>query len=222
MSGKKKLTIAIDGPAASGKSTVARRVAAELGLLYVDSGAVYRGVTLQMLRWGVDTTDAEAMAHAAERLRLDAVKDGGAVKVRVEGEAPGEALRSHEVNEHVSPVAAVPAVRRLVTQTLRDMARLGGLVMEGRDIGTAVFPDADFKFYLDASEAERARRRHAERQAAAGSVEDVGASLLRRDRIDSTRRTAPLRAAADAVTLDTTCLSVDAVCREIVARIDKA
>jgi cytidylate kinase len=211
--------IAIDGPAASGKSTVARKVAKALGRLYVDSGALYRGVTWRVLRDGVEPADGPAVAAAMRAARFDFSVREGAVVFSVDGVEPGEALRTAEINRHVSPVAANPEVRRQVTAWLRDMVRHGPLVMEGRDIGTAVFPDAPHRFYLDASEEERARRRHAEAAAQGASVEEVGRSLRRRDHIDSTRKTAPLRVAEGSVIVDTTGLSIDQVVERVLAAI---
>lgn len=207
--------IAIDGPAASGKSTVARRVARALGRIYVDSGALYRGVTWKVLKAGVEPTDADAVLGAMRAADVRFSVRDGAVVFAVDGEEPGEALRSADINRHVSPVAANPDVRRQVTAWLREMVRHGPLVMEGRDIGTAVFPDAPFRFYLDASEEERARRRHAEAASQGHSVEEIGRSLRRRDHIDSTRKTAPLRVAEGGTVIDTTGLSIDQVVEHI-------
>ena len=210
--------IAIDGPSASGKSTVARHVAKALDGLYVDSGALYRAVAWKVLLAGVDPQDQEAVARLVEGVDADFLVEGGAVLFEMDGARPGAALRTEEVNRAVSPVAANPVVREKVTRWLRDMASLGSLVMEGRDIGTVVFPAASFKFYLDASPEERARRRHAEMQDVL-SVDAVGASLQRRDQIDSRRMTAPLAIAEDAHVVDSTGLSVEGVTRLIVERV---
>jgi len=210
--------VAIDGPSASGKSTVARRVAGGLGALYVDSGSVYRAVTRVALENGVDTSSNSALAAMMDRVNIDfAVKDG-AVCVRIDGRHVGPEIRTEAVNRHVSPVAAQPEVRRRIVEWLRGMADLGPLVMEGRDIGTVVFPDTPFKFYLDASPEERARRRHAE-SGAGPTVDDVRSSLSRRDAIDSSRPVAPLQVARDAFVINTTSMSVDDVASAIVGRI---
>jgi len=216
--------IAIDGPAASGESTVARRVAAALGRLYVDSGAVYRGVTWAALRRGLDPRDEAALERLAAELSLEVVVDGAAVRVRYDGEDPGPALRGAEVTAQVSAVAALPAVRRRVTDCLRAMARLGPLVMEGRDIGSAVFPEAACKFYLDAAPEERARRRHLESggQAAGPGVRQEVERLRQRDALDSGRRLAPLRVAPGAVRVDTTAMSIEQVVEFILRRIPGA
>ena len=201
--------IAIDGPAASGKSTVAKRVAAERGWLYVDSGALYRAMTFSVLERVTAEAGNGAIAEAAGVIDAEFFVEDGRVTFRMDGERPGEALRTERINQHVSLVAAVPEVRAKVTAWLRGMRSLGDLVVEGRDIGTAVFPDAEWKFYLDASAEERARRRH--REMAEGDVADVAASLTRRDRIDSARKVAPLRSADGAHRIDSTGLGIEDV-----------
>jgi cytidylate kinase len=212
--------VAIDGPAASGKSTVARRVAKALGRVYVDSGAVYRAVCWMALCRGVATEDRAAVVKLAQSLKPDFRVVEGAVKFSLDGEDPSEGIRSQAVNDNVSRVAALPEVRALVTGWLREMARFGDLAMEGRDIGTAVFPDARWKFYLDASPEERARRRIAESpHREPVSADAVTQSLRRRDAVDSGRSAAPLRKAGDAVVLDTTGLTVDAVVDAVLAAV---
>ncbi len=204
--------IAIDGPAASGKSTVARRVAEATGALYVDSGALYRAVAWKVLDTGTDPQDIDGVAVIVPAIRMRFFVDGHAVGFSIDDQTPGLALRTERVNQAVSPVAANPVVRERVTGWLRDMTALGGLVMEGRDIGTVVFPKAPFKFYLDASPAVRAQRRHAEMtEAEALTVDAVGASLSRRDQIDSRRATAPLATAVDAIIVDSSGMKVDEV-----------
>jgi len=213
--------IAIDGPSASGKSTVARKVAAALGFRYVDSGALYRGIAWQAVEWGCDTGKPEVVVAAMGRMEVKFFEEAGAVRYRIGGYEPRAEIRSEHVSAHVSLVAAIPEVRTQVTAWLRDMASFGNLVMEGRDIGTVVFPEAESKFYLDASPEERARRRHAE-LTPAGETSDVGkvmASLTDRDRRDSGRQTAPLKLAPDAQVVDTTGLSIDGVVDVILARL---
>jgi cytidylate kinase len=185
-----------------------------LDALYVDSGAVYRGAAWVVLNRCVNPSDAAAVADAVQSAEFDFFVHGGAVRFRVDGVELTTELRGPSVTEAVSPVAAVARVRERVTGWLRSMRELGDLVMEGRDIGTVVFPDARHKFFLAASAAERARRRHAELDASAldrQSVDAVGASLERRDRIDSNRATAPLQAAPDADAIDTTHISAEEV-----------
>ncbi len=215
--------IAIDGPAASGKSTVARRVAAAAGMLYVDSGALYRAVAWKALDAGVDPQATERVAAVADTVDMRFYTEGGAVGFRMDGVVPGAALRTERVNQAVSPVAANPAVRARVTGWLRAMRGLGGLVMEGRDIGTVVFPEATRKFFLDATSEERTRRRHAEMgEQEPLSVNAVGESLKRRDQLDSRRATAPLAVADDAIVVDSTGMGVDEVTAYILDRIRTA
>lgn len=213
--------IAIDGPSASGKSTVSRRVALALARVYVDSGSLYRGIAWKAVRDGIDAWNPSEVAEVAGNTDMAFFLEDGAIRFRLDGVVAGEQLRTAEVNGVVSPVAAVPEVRTIVVSHLRDMTRFGDLVMEGRDIGTAVFPDAPFKFYLHASGAERARRRHAEidgRGEDAG-LEAVDASLKNRDRIDSTRKKDPLRVAEDAVVIDSTSMGIEEVVQCILERV---
>ena len=212
--------VAIDGPSASGKSTVARGVAGALGYLYVDSGSLYRCVAWMALTGGVSVEDAPAVEALARELPISFASTDGAVTFRVGDLRPTRELRTEEVNRAVSPVAAMPGVRKQVVAWLRGMVCFGDLVMEGRDIGTVVFPDAEHKFYLDASPEERARRRFT--QDGKGSVEQVGDSLSRRDRIDSTRVTAPLTVAPGAIVVDSTGLSVAGVVDTILSSIGRA
>lgn len=207
--------IAIDGPSASGKSTVARKVAARLGRLYVDSGALYRGITWRVLEEGHDPAQPEQVLATLKAIPIEFFVEAQAVRFRIAGYEPVSEIRSERVNERVSLVAAMKDVRTQATAWLRAMAERGQLVMEGRDIGTVVFPDARFKFYLDASPEERARRRHAELDGT--DVGRVMASLQTRDQRDSGRQTAPLCLAPDARTVDTTGLSIDEVVTRIVA-----
>ena len=213
--------IAIDGPSASGKSTVARAVAARLGYLYADSGAVYRGLTWQMVRLGIGTADAAAVAEAVRRLAVDFEVAGCAVRMRIGGVDPGQEIRSRVVGERVSDVAAIPAVRQQVNCWLRAMAELGDLVMEGRDIGSVVFPQAAHKVYLDAQPEERARRRHADflSQREPQEVQQVLSALQQRDRKDSGRTTAPLTVAPGAVVIDTTAQTADEVAQAILRHV---
>jgi cytidylate kinase len=224
--GPDRIVVAIDGPSASGKSTVSRRVAAALAAsaagqawAHVDSGALYRAVTWKALRDGVKPGDTRAAANVADTARMDFRCENGTVVFTVDGADPGAELRGEAVNENVSWISAVPAVRSRVVRWLRGMTRFGNLVMEGRDIGSAVFPDAALKFYLDAAPEERARRRLLD-PAAGGrspgdSVERVQASLRRRDTIDSGRELAPLRIAEGACVMDTTGMAVESVAAQI-------
>jgi len=213
--------VAIDGPAASGKSTTAKAVARELGYCHLDSGAVYRALTLL----GLDlpgppqTWREEAIVAAARARGVAAVPRGASLEVTLGGVPVGEAIRSEAVNREVSRVAAMPAVRDFVNELLRAAAREGGVVMDGRDIGTVVFADAEVKVFLVADARERARRRLLERGTgmSAAALEAEAAALVARDARDSSRDVAPLRPAPDAVLLDTTGLGFAEQVRRVVA-----
>jgi cytidylate kinase len=214
--------IAIDGPAGAGKSSVSRQVGRLLGFVHVDSGALYRVMTWQALRRGVDTADEAALAAFAPTVNVAFAVRDGAVAYAVDGVEPGPAIRTPEINRHASPVAKAPAVRQRVTQWLRGLRPLGDLIVEGRDIGTVVFPDTPARFYLDATPEERARRRHLEEAqtgVAQQSREAVMASLVNRDRIDSTRAVAPLRVAEGACFIDTTNLTFEQVVQAVLERL---
>jgi cytidylate kinase len=213
--------IAVDGPSASGKSTVARRVASALRRVYVDSGSLYRGITWHALRQGVDVRQPAALVQMLNGLEIALRLEEGAVRFTIGAKDPGLELRGQDVTEAVSPVSAVPEIRARVGQLLHRATQFGPLVIEGRDIGTVVFPDAPHKFYLDASPEERARRRHQEVSAAApaSNVDTVAQSLQRRDRMDSSRAAAPLRVAPGAVVIDSTALGIDQVVALILERV---
>ena len=210
--------IAIDGPSASGKSTVSRRVAAELGFIYVDSGALYRGMTWGMLQLGVDVKDADAVLAAMPQVGWTFYIEERVLRFKVNGEIPGDALRAEPVRERVSDIAAIPEVRSFIVAQLRKVSEFGSLVMEGRDIGSVVFPETEWKYYLDADPEERARRRFAELQVAEGHNDEaqVLQSLQRRDKKDTTRKTAPLQIALGATVINTTGMSIDEVVAFIV------
>ena len=201
--------VAIDGPAGSGKSTVARTVAQRLGIAYLDTGAMYRSVAFAALDHGVDPADGEALAKLASALDIQLGE-----RVLVDGVDATTAIRGPEVTAIVSAVSAHPPVRAEMVRRQRQWAEThGGGVAEGRDIGSVVFPDADVKVFLTASEEERARRR--QRDDRAPDVAAVAADLARRDAIDSTRATSPLRPADDAVVIDTTGRTVDDVVDQV-------
>ena len=203
----KLLTIAIDGPAASGKSTLAKTLADKLGYLYFDTGAMYRAVTLAALERGISVEDEAALQDLANQVVIDlkpaSKADGRLYDVSLNGKDCTWAIRSPQVDAHVSQVSAFPGVRRALTEQQRRIGNHGGVVMAGRDIGTVVLPEADLKIYLDASQEERARRRHAELQARGtpASFEEVLLSLKERDQIDAHRAVAPMRPAPDAFIL---------------------
>lgn len=213
MVGAGRCVVAVDGPSGSGKSTVSRRLALALGARYLDTGAMYRAVTWAVLNSGVDAQDADAVAKVAGEIDLEIGTDPAAPRVTVDGTAVDGPIRGPEVTGAVSAVAAVPWVRQLlVAQQRKLIAEAGRIVVEGRDIGTVVAPDADLKVYLTASPDARARRRSAE---IAADLAATAADLHRRDQFDSTRATDPLQRADDAIVLDTTELGVD----EVVARL---
>ena len=215
--GNKVLTIAIDGPSASGKSTVSKRVAAALDYIYVDSGAFYRGVTWAAVGRGIDVTESAAVVTMLDALDFRLSVADKVAWFSVDGVDPGDAIRGEAVRESVSFVARVPEVRSFIVEQLQAIATHGSLVMEGRDIGSVVFPDSRFKFYLDADPEERARRRNAEITEMEGrsDVGDVMNSLQRRDEMDSKRKTAPLTVADGAHVVNTTGMSIEDVVREI-------
>ena len=214
--------IAIDGPSGSGKSTIARLLGQKLGFLHVDSGALYRIMTLAALRAGIDCNDEKAVAALSGKVKVDFVPRDGKVAYLIDGAEPGDAIRTAEINANVSPVSKVPEVRTVVTDWLRSMRTLGDIVVEGRDIGSVVFPDSPARFYLDASAEARARRRHLEEVQKGIATQDeaaVRASLLNRDKIDSTRKTAPLKVADGAVVIDSTELTIDEVLAAVLAHL---
>jgi cytidylate kinase len=206
--------IAIDGPAGSGKSTVARALARRLGLHYLDTGAMYRGVTFAVLQHGLDPTDADAVAALAPDVRLELDEAG----ITVDGVDATKAIRGTAVTRAVSAVAANPAVRRELVARQRAWAdRKDGGVVEGRDIGTVVFPDAVLKVYLTASPEVRAARRS--KEVAQLDSATVAADLARRDAQDSKRSASPLAVAEDALVLDTSDLAVDQIIEQLLERI---
>ena len=209
--GGRRLTIAIDGPAGAGKSTAARRLAAALGYTYVDSGAMYRAVGLAARRKGVDPDDGDAVAALVAGVTL--VADAGGTRVLLDGEDVTADLRAADAGTWASRVAALPRVRAELLDRQRALATDGGVVMDGRDIGTVVFPGADCKFFLTASADERARRRQAQDagNGVAGDLAATRAEIEARDRRDRERAVAPLRAAPDAIVIDNSALTADAV-----------
>ncbi len=209
------LVIALDGPSGSGKSSTARGVASRLGLRYLDTGAMYRAVTWWMLQHGVDVTDAAAVAARAADPRIESGTDPLAPTITVDGVDVSEEIRRDDVNAAVSPVSAVPEVRARLSSMQRAAAASGGIVVEGRDIGSVVLPDAPVKVYLTADPTARAARRALE--AGAADVAATQESLLSRDAIDSTRAASPLVQADGAVHLDTTAYSLAEVVDQVVA-----
>ena len=214
------LVVAIDGPSGAGKSTAGRAVAERLGYVFLDTGAMYRALALAALRAGVALDDAAEVARLATGLRLD-LRPGGAVIL--DGEDVTATLRTQEVGAAASRVSVHPPVRRHMVARQREMGQAGGVVMDGRDIGTAVFPDADVKFYVDAHPRQRATRRHEEltQRGQASDLDTIEREIRARDHADSTRAESPLTRAPDAIHLDTTELGLDEVVRRMLAAIRK-
>ena len=211
------MIIAIDGPAAAGKSTLARRIAETLGYLYLDTGVMYRAVTLEALQKGIDIDDEAAVSKIAIEIDIDvrqaSVSDGRQYDVLLDGEDVTWNIRSAAVDTNVSQVSTYAGVRQAMTQVQRQIGLRGDVVMVGRDIGTVVLPEADLKLYLDASVEARAKRRFDECVARGELVklDEILTWMRERDRIDSTRTIAPLRPAEDAIILDSTTLDADEV-----------
>ncbi len=204
-----RLIIAIDGPVGSGKSTAARLLAARLGYQYIDSGAMYRALAWRALRAGLSLSDEEGLRRLAHTMTIAFERSSDRLLVLVDGQEVSRQIREPDVEQASSQISTLAEVRRVMVAQQRKMAVRGGVVMDGRDIGTVVFPDADVKFYLDARLEERARRRHLETRATRETkgVEDVTEQIRLRDARDTRRRESPLRKAEDAVMIDTTNLS---------------
>lgn len=208
---EKRIKIAIDGPAASGKSTTARLVARRLNYLYIDSGAMYRAITLKALRRGIPTADAGRVAGLSRDTRIEFKQNDLRTEVYMDGEDVSAAIRLPEVAQNISPVAANPRVREILVEKQQSLGQNGGVVMDGRDITTVVFPDAELKIYMQASAEERARRRvkELEEKGIASDFQEVLEDIIRRDRADITREHGPLKQAPGAVVIDTTALSIE-------------
>lgn len=204
--------IAIDGPAASGKSTVAKLIAKELGYTFINTGAMYRAVTWYLLQQGVNTADTAAVCAALPGIPLSFGKDGSMSSVMYGGRVLADELRTPEVNANVSTVAAIPEVRALLVEKQREYNTREAVVMEGRDIGTVVFPHTPFKYFVTASEEVRAARR---------AAEGITESITERDRKDSERSASPLVQAADALLVDTSDMSIEQVVAFVIADIRK-
>ena len=215
------IQVAIDGPGGAGKSTISKAVAAKLGIVYVDTGALYRTIGYYVRKKDTDPRDAQAVSALLPDISIEVAYDNGMQKVYLNGEDLGDRIRTPEMSMYASAVSAIPAVRAFLLETQKDIARKNSVIMDGRDIGTVILPNADVKIYLTASPECRAKRRYDELTAKGQSVrfEDVLAEMNQRDAQDSGREIAPAKAADDAVLLDNSDLSfeesVDAVIRLI-------
>lgn len=227
------MIVAIDGPAGSGKSTVAHAIADRCGLVFLDTGAMYRCVTLACLKHGIDPQDSEAVAQVARDIRIEfeSIEDGQ--KVLLDGEDVSTQIRTPEVDRNVSAVSAIPAVRETMTTLQRKVGEQGDVVAEGRDIGTVVFPAAEVKVFLTANAEARARRRAIQREgndaatdaqatADEAAVQAILADIRKRDEYDSTRKEAPLRAAADAHQVDSSNLTLEEVIAQVMGLMSDA
>ncbi|MBI5473613.1 MAG: (d)CMP kinase [Ignavibacteriae bacterium] len=217
---KDKLIIAIDGPAASGKSTTAKGVARKLGYLHIDTGAMYRAITLKILRSGLQEFYSKRITSIVDSTRIELVPANSSLKVILDGVDVTEEIRSPEVTAAVSSVSAIRDVRQAMVNEQRRMGREGGVVLEGRDIGTVVFPDADLKIYMIASIEARAQRRKHELDAKGleTDLNELQDEIRRRDEKDSSRDESPLRKADDAIELDTSDLTIEEQVEFIVSK----
>ncbi len=215
------MIIAIDGPSGSGKSTLGRMLARELNLLYIDTGSMYRAVALAVIEAHLDPADRDAVTALANRIDIDLEGDPDSLTVSIDGRDVTERIRTESVTAMSSIVSTIPGVRRAMVERQRSMGRRGA-VLNGRDIGTVVFPDADVKFYLTAVPEERAERRFKEDQltcVTSSTLAETLAEMIERDRRDSTRTDSPLKAADDAIVVDSTGKSIDEVFKQMMERI---
>jgi cytidylate kinase len=220
---RKRLTIAIDGPSGAGKSTVARFLAKRLGYVYIDTGAMYRSVALRVKEKGISPEDELALNQLASSLHITFITEGEQTRVCCDGEDITSAIRSPEISRLASSISKQKGVREALVQMQREMGKEGGIILEGRDIGTVVFPDADVKFYLDAKSDERVRRRYHEMVAKGvkADFKETQEDLVQRDHHDMHRTHSPLKKANDALFIDSTHRPVEWVVEEMV-RIVKA
>jgi cytidylate kinase len=217
------LIIAIDGPSAAGKSTLAKRLAQDLGFTYLDTGGMYRALALKVLREGIDISNDGSVTELIGRTDIDLVATDGKLKVLLDGEDVSHEIRTPEVSQMASKASALKVVRRWMLVLQRGFGRRGNVVAEGRDIGTVVFPDAEVKIYLDATVQERARRRVEELRKAGRqvSLDETLREMGERDKRDSERDLAPLRKANDAIAIDSTSLDAEALAQRVMQQIRK-
>lgn len=213
------MNIAIDGPAGAGKSTIAKLLAAKLGILYLDTGAMYRAVGLKALNTGVDISDEAAVEKMLADTKIDVTQENGVQHVYLDGNDVSSAIRENAVSKAASDISAVPCVRYKMVELQREIASRCDTVLDGRDIGTFVLPNAEYKIFLTASAEERAKRRYAELKAKGSTLtlEQIKDDIVKRDYNDSHRALAPLKKADDATEVDTTAMSIDDVVGRIYA-----
>ena len=206
------VVIAVDGPAASGKSSISSRISSKLGYLYVNSGAMYRALTWSVLRSGLDPHNAVSVIEHLSVIDMDCGQSLGLATLKVNGVDPGVEMKSAEVNDAVSVVSAIPEVREVLVAKQRDYREVSNIVMEGRDIGSVVFPETPYKIYIDASEEVRAKRR---------MIEGIHDDLIKRDTIDSARKASPLIISDEAFVIDTSQMSLDEVVNEVLRELQE-
>ena len=217
---KERLTIAMDGPAGSGKSTIAQRLAEKLDYLYLNSGSMYRAMTLLSIREGGDPTNVSTLTEMAKSCRIDFLDNGKTTLLN--GEDVSDFLRTPEIDRAIVAIAKVPEVRHEMVQQQRRIGKNGGIIVEGRDVTTVVFPDADLKFYINASVEERAKRRFAEQKAQSidTTLEQVEQEIRERDQMDESREHSPLRTAEDAIIVDTTRMTINQAVNFVLNRVE--
>lgn len=217
---KERLTIAMDGPAGSGKSTIAQRLAETLDYLYLNSGSMYRAMTLLSIREGGDPANVSTLTKLAQSCRIDFLDNGKTTLLN--GEDVSDFLRTPEIDRAIINIAKVPEVRHEMVKQQRRIGEKGGIIVEGRDVTTVVFPDADLKFYINASVEERAKRRFAEQQAQGieTTLAQVEKEIRERDEMDESREHSPLRTAEDAIVVDTTSMTINQVVDFVLNRVE--
>ncbi len=217
---KARLTIAMDGPAGSGKSTIAQRLAEKLDYLYLNSGSMYRAMTLLSIRKGGEPTNVSTLTELAKSCRIDFLDNGKTTLLN--GEDVSDLLRTPEIDRAIVAIAKVPEVRHEMVQQQRRIGKNGGIIVEGRDVTTVVFPNADLKFYINASVEERAKRRFAEQKAQSidTTLERVEQEIRKRDQMDESREHSPLRTAEDAIIVDTTKMTINQAVNFVLNRVE--